>query len=445
MSSEHEQAENSLAVHTKLLCSAVFVVGREPGEYARNDLRTLAHAHDWDGCSIDVDHEAGRVSLSTDRATKTAVYNETQGCTLLLDDATAVAFDPATVDPDLPGPTAMDWPMGDRHAVDPEPDAVDLDALATALDRAVRDDPPGGLPPGTRAIVVVKDGRVVGERYAQGFARDTRHVSWSMGKSVTGALVGILVGEGHFDVTDPAPIADWRSDPRQEITIEHLLRMSSGLDCRRGGEDAAPGVAADHHNRVYFDATDVFKFATGRPLAREPGTEWRYRNCDTLSLGKVIRDTVESTGREYLAFPQRALYDRIGVRNMVHEPDPYGNFIMTGYNYGTARDWARFGLLHLRDGMWEGERILPAGWVEYVTTPAPAHPEAGYGGQFWLNRGGALADVPRDAFSARGARGQLTMVVPSLDAVLVRLGHTPSHEDDHHDALAGEILACLGA
>jgi CubicO group peptidase (beta-lactamase class C family) len=167
------------------------------------------------------------------------------------------------------------------------------------------------------------------------------------------------------------------------------------------------------------------------------------RNSPSVKERRPVCCPVASTGREYLSFPQRALYDKIGVRKMVHEPDPHGNFVLTGYNYGTARDWARFGLLHLRDGVWRGERILPSGWVDYVTTPAPAHPEGGYGGQFWLNRDGELPEVPRDAFSARGARGQLTMVIPSLDVVSVRLGHTPHHAAGHHNALVREIVDCV--
>lgn len=437
------QAANSLAVHAKLLCSAVFVVGRNPDEYVENDLRTLAHAHDWSRCSVDIDPDAETVTLSVGGVSRTAAHNGSQGCTLLPEGESSVHFDPVPVEPSLPAPAETAWPMGDRDAAPvPEPDA-----LATVLDRAVSDDPPDGMPPGTRAVVVVQDGDIVGERYADGFERDTRHLSWSMGKSVTAALVGILVGEGHLDVDDPAPIAAWQEDddPRGDITVDHLLRMSSGLDCRRGGDekDTTPGVAEDHHHRVYYHPIDVFEFATGRPLADEPGTTWRYRNCDTLALGRIVRETVEATGREYLSVPQRALYDRIGVRNAVHEPDPYGNLVTTGYNYGTARDWARFGLLHLRDGEWQGERVLPEGWVDHVTAPAPAHPENGYGGQFWLNAGGALPNVPTDAYSARGARGQLTMVVPSRNAVVVRLGHTPGHEDEQHDALVGPILDAL--
>jgi len=443
---KREQAEYSLARHTKLLASAVFVVGRNPYEYIENDLRTLNHYHDWDRASVDVDHDEQTVTVSIgENLSKTAIYHESLGCTLLPDGESDVYFDPVDVSPALDDPATMEWPMGSRNAVEHNPPGVDQEALSRTLDQITSTNPPQAMPPDTRAVVVLRGGKIIGERYASGYNRHTRHVSWSMGKSVTAALIGILVQEGHFDVDDPAPIDAWRDDERSEITIGDLLRMSSGLEFRRSSDETETVACTveDHHHRVYFDPIDVFEFVTSRPPELEPNTEWRYRNSDTLSLGKIIRDTVESTGRNYLEFPQRVLYDKIGVRNMVHEPDPYGNFILSGYNYGTARDWARFGQLHLQEGRWRGEQILPEDWVEYVTTPAPAHPEAGYGGQFWLNQGRELKEVPEDAFFALGYRGQVTMVIPSLDVVIVRLGHTPNYDHPYTNTLVREIIDCL--
>jgi CubicO group peptidase (beta-lactamase class C family) len=442
------RAANSLAEHTKQLCSAVFVVGRDPYEFVQHDLRTIDHYHNWDTVSVEIDRDDRTVTLADGRGNeRTAVYHPSQGCTLLPEGESEVSFEPVDVAPDLDAPHEQAWPMGDVDAVDHDPESVDRERLSTVLDRATVDPPTHAMPPGTRAIVVLKDGRIVGERYASGFNRRTRHVSWSMGKSVTSALIGVLVREGHFEVDDPAPIAEWRDDERRDIRLSDLLRMSSGLEFRRATDepDTPRYEPADDHHRPYFDAIEVFDFASSRPLEHEPNTVWRYRNCDPLTLGRIVRETVESTGRSYLEFPQRALYDRIGVRNMVHETDPYGNFIMSGFNYGTARDWARFGLLHLWDGEWLGERILPEGWVDFVTTPAPAHPEDGYGGQFWLNRDGELPDVPRDAYSARGYRGQVTMVVPSMDTVVVRLGHDPGSNFEQFNGLVREILDCVEA
>lgn len=443
---EQEQAEYSLARHTKLLCSAVFVVGRNPYEYIENDLRTLNHYHDWDTASVDIDYDDQTVTVSTDRnISKTAIYNPSLGSTLVPEGESDLYFDPIDVTPDLDDPSTMEWPMGNRNAVDPDPTNVDTKALSRTLDAVTSTNPPQGMPSNTRAIVVLKDGKIVGERYASGYNKDTRHVSWSMGKSVTSALIGILVEEGHFDVDDPAPIDAWQDDARREITISDLLRMSSGLEFRRSTDekDTVPCVAEDHHHRVYYNPIDVFEFVTSRPVELEPNTEWRYRNCDTLSLGKIIQDTVRNTDYSYLEFPQRALYDKIGVRSMVHEPDPYGNFILSGYNYGTARDWARFGQLHLQEGERNGERVLPEDWVDYITTPAPAHSEDGYGGQFWLNQGKELKEVPTDAFFALGYRGQVTMIIPSLDTVIVRLGHTPNYDHAHTNAIVREIIDAI--
>ena len=159
-----------------------------------------------------------------------------------------------------------------------------------------------------------------------------------------------------------------------------------------------------------------------------------------------MRQTVEAQGEDYLTFPQRRLFDKLGMRNMVLEPDPYGNFIMTGYDYGTARDWARFGLLHLHDGIWEGERILPEGWVEFISTPAPAAEEQQYGGQFWLNAGGSHPQIPRDTYWPAGAWGQFTMIVPSKDMVVVRMGHSVFQDEslvDYMDQVVSEIIAAV--
>jgi CubicO group peptidase (beta-lactamase class C family) len=198
---------------------------------------------------------------------------------------------------------------------------------------------------------------------------------------------------------------------------------------------------------IYHGAVDVFRHAIERPLEYPPNTIWRYHNCDPLTLGAIVRQTVEARGEEYLTYPQRALFDKIGIRDHVLEVDPWGNFVMTGFDYGTGRDWARFGLLHLWDGVWKpsGERILPEGWVEFVSTPAPADDTQGYGGQFWLNAGGRHPNIPRDAFWAAGAWGQLTMVIPSRDTVIVRLGHTRDSEtlDPYIDETFASILAAL--
>ncbi len=411
----------SIALGAKLTCSGVFVVGRDAREYLRNDAYPFIGV-DWDNIGVAVDREAQTLELSTPdgQIRKKAVYNGSQGCTLIPDGESGVLFTPVEVKSALPDPTTQLWPMGD--VIEPYSGRLEYDeaTLEAAVDMAFEKMDSSGTPLKTRAFLVLHKGRIVAERYARGFDKDSRHVSWSMGKSITAALVGLLVRDGHFTVDDPAPVTEWRDigDPRGEITIADLLHMSSGLDFKRlSGPDYF--TKESDHLYIYAGAIDAFALSVSKPSEFPPNTVYRYRNSDPLTLGSIIRETVEARGESYLTFPQRELFDKIGMRNMILEPDPYGNFLLTGFDYGTARDWARFGLLHLQDGMWQGKRILPEGWVDYVSTPAPAS-EGNYGGLWWIN---TAADVPA-GFYASGARGQRVMVLPDLDLVITRLGHS---------------------
>ena len=257
-----------------------------------------------------------------------------------------------------------------------------------------------------------------------------------MGKSLTGTLAGRLIQDGRLKMTGPAPVPEWQApgDPRRGIRMEDLFRMSSGLDFTlyEVMEQTPQGTyrissAYPDHYYVYPCALDVFRYAVSRRLRFPPGTVGRYRNCDPLTLGYLVRRAVEARGEEYFTFPQRALFDRIGIRRMVLDTDPYGNFILSGYEYGTVRDWARIGLLYLQGGVWQGERLLPEEFVEFVRTPAPGWfneegepSESRYGAMWWLNTTGNF-DAPADAFYAAGAGGQNTLVIPSRDLVVARL------------------------
>lgn len=220
--------------------------------------------------------------------------------------------------------------------------------------------------------------------------------------------------------------------------------MSSGLDFNNYGLGNENSLSIEnHHFRIYFDGIDVFEHAVSFPLAAEPGTRWSYLNSDPLTLGRIIRETVEGRGEDYHAFPWVALFDRIGIKNAVLETDAWGNFILTGYDYMSARDWARFGLLHLQEGMWEGERILPEGWVDFVRTPAPASESSNYGGQFWLNAGGAYDRIPTDAFWPSGFMGQNTVIIPSRDLVIVRLGPSPGGGAAYMNEYVGRVVDAI--
>lgn len=195
--------------------------------------------------------------------------------------------------------------------------------------------------------------------------------------------------------------------------------------------------------RVYFDSLDALKHAVNQPAKVPPGTRYSYLNSDPLSLGRIIRDTVEAQGEEYLMFPQRALFDRIGARSPVLETDAWGNFILSGYDYLSARDWVRFGLLYLNDGVWQGERMLPEGWTRFVATPAPADKKENYGGMFWLNRPPRMDQVPKDCYWSAGFMGQVTMVIPSRKLVVVRMGPSPSNVYPYLNDAIGRVLKAI--
>jgi len=319
----------------------------------------------------------------------------------------------------LPNGATMPWPMGDVLPATPLPAGIDTAKLRSAVDAAFAS--PDGF---TAAFVVVHDGRIVAERYANGANRDMQLESWSMGKSIVGTLIGVLVQQGALKLEDPAPVPAWRStpdDPRAKIRIIDLMRMSSGLRFSRGSPEDIPGY--HDHDLGYTGAIDAFAFATSVPLQFEPNTFGRYRNSDPLTLGMIIRDVIRKRGEDPLTFPQRALFDRIGIRKQVLETDPYGNFLLNGFDYGTARNWARIGMLYLNDGMWQGQRLLPEGWTKFVSTPAPAWKDSTYGAMVWVNARGVWPELPRDAFAFRGAGLQDTYVIPSRNLVIVRMGH----------------------
>jgi CubicO group peptidase (beta-lactamase class C family) len=436
--------ESRAAIGAHHLCAGLWVVGRD---YQRTAEEVLAQdiapfeIFSWDArFKYEIDSKRRRVTVSGPGIpSRSAQYNGDQGCSILPRGVENIYFKPVSVPRDLPDAAKEPWPMGDSGASAPLPNGVKTEVLEAALDWGMAQKEHN-----TRAIAVAYGGKIVGERYAPGWTKDTPQISWSQGKSITAALIGILVEQGHLKINDPAPVKEWQSpnDPRSQIRIRDLLRMSSGLDfANLGLSGPASYTLINKHMRIYFDGLNVFEHGvTQPPLEIQPNSQWRYRNSDPLTLGKIIRETVAAQGEEYLTFPQRALFDRIGARNFVLETDAWGNFILTGFDYGSARDWVRFGLLHLWDGLWQGERILPEDWVEFISTPAPADPARGYGGLFWLNRGGAWPGVPEDAFMASGLMGQHTMVIRSRDAVIVRLGPSPAGSGPYFTELVVRIL-----
>jgi CubicO group peptidase (beta-lactamase class C family) len=276
--------------------------------------------------------------------------------------------------------------------------------------------------------VVTWRGRLVAERYGQGITARTPLEGWSMGKSITATLFGILVKQGDYELSQPAPIPEWQSsgDPRAKIRIVDILHMSSGLRIKAPQDpDYDPSGTYPDHLYLYTGGIDSFHYAGTRPLQWPPNTIGRYHNTDPVLINYLIRLAVEKHGEDYLSFPQRALFDKIGIRTMVIETDPFGNFLGQGYELGSGRDWARLGNLYLHDGLWNDQRILPEGYAKFVSTLAPAWKADGrpiYGAFFWINGDGTFP-VSKDAYYMAGAGGQTTLIIPSHDLVVVRMGH----------------------
>ncbi len=424
--------EHAMAGFAKVLCSAVFITGLEVGEAAENVGYFVSKPEERQLVTDTVvDHENRAVHLTLNNGvTRTAKFYDDLGCVTLPRGADSVQFVPVPVTSALPDPMSQPWPTGDVPSDEPLPAGVDADKLAQAVDAAF--DPPEGM---TAAFLVVHRGRIIAERYMDGLDQNTQLESWSMGKSLTGTLMGTLIQQGVYELWEPAPIDVWHEtpgDPRANIRIGDIMRMSSGLrfvapqDPDYELEFGYPQGYPDHLY-VYTGAIDSHQWAITRPAQWPPNTVGRYRNSDPLAINYLIRKGVEQElGQDYHSYPQRALFDKIGIRKMYLETDPYGNFLLQGYEFGTGRNWVRLGMLYLQDGVWNGARILPEGWVEYVSTVAPAwaadnRPIYG-GGFFWINSTQTFP-VPRDAFYMAGAGGQYTIIIPSRDMVVVRLGH----------------------
>ncbi len=424
-----------VAYKAKAVCSGVFVSEREPTAVLagtdHDDLAILRFI------SVAIEAKTRTVTASAlGLFRRRAVYRDGLGCALALE---------GLIPPAFPGDEVVSGARGARPpgaGAPGDPPSSKRAALTAVLDRAFFEPNPK-RPRRTQAVVVVHRGEIVAERYAAGILRETPLPGWSMTKSVMNALVGILVWQERLKVGDPAPIPEWHGegDPRATITLDHLLRMSSGLRFDEGMADPRADVM-----RMLFDAGDASAFAARQPLVATPGTRWAYSSGTSNIIARVIRNTL-GDGAGYFGFPRRYLFDPIGMDGAVLETDAAGTFVGSSYLYATALDWSRFGLLYLRDGVWGRERILPDSWVAYSTTPAPADPAKRYGAHFWLKVPdeycGNGEGLPLDAFHAVGHEGQFVTIVPSEDAVIVRLGRTRYPKAWDQCAFVRETLAAL--
>ena len=409
----------------KQLCSCVFVSHRTQASVLADDLNRFPYSLATYEINRTAQWAESRMGPWTSRR---AIYRDGRGCVLLTDTETPPGL-PALV------PPVVEQPLPESQAMT----AVDYERLNAALDRAFAE-PDADRLQNTKAVVVLYRDTLVAERYAPGISADTPLPGWSMAKSVTNALVGILVRAGKLSVTQPAPVAAWQRDERQQITINDLLRMQSGLAWSENY------FAVSDVTRMIFLSEDMSSVAVHQPLAHPPGTVWSYSSGTTNIVSQIIREAVGE--KNYLAFPYRNLFAPLGMSSAVWETDLTGTFVGSSYLLATARDWAKFGSLYLNDGVWQGQRILPEGWIDYTTTPVTMAPQRQYGAHFWLNAGEIdnpadhpFPDAPTDTYFAQGFDGQNVFIIPSRQLVVVRLGTTTRGNFDQNQFLKSLLTA----
>jgi CubicO group peptidase (beta-lactamase class C family) len=414
----------------KVLCSAIFVCGRDIDPQRADEIAADSY---WLLRPFRAEIDRAGLSVTASFAgisPRTATYTPRLGATLTngkpLRAGSRVPYVPVARD------------VGDAWIEEPGGAA-----LQRVVDTAFAEPNPRRLRR-TRAVVVVRDGRIAAERYAPGFDRNTPLPGWSMTKSVLGALVGILIGDGRLSLADRELMPEWRApDPRAEIRLEDLLRMRAGLRFSEVYSNPSSDVL-----QMLYNCRDAAAYAASRPLRAQPGTVWAYSSGTTNILSAILRRRVGDA--EYLEWPRRVLFGPIGMRSAVLEPDPSGTFVCSSFMFATARDWARFGQLWADDGVCVGRRILPEGWVRFSRTPTPQSLNGNYGAHWWLKLnpelgGGTAAEarIPRDACHALGHEGQTLTIVPSLRLIAVRLGLSIHIDAWSHAQFIADLIDCL--
>jgi CubicO group peptidase (beta-lactamase class C family) len=414
----------------KIVCSNVFIAGREPEEVLNDDVQSPGSSVlRLMRVSVDRDRGVVRAGLLGFIGDGLAVAHPGVGCTVIPDGKLAGAAHPeAWSPPKVAGP-------GD-HRLWPDGDAVETDA---ALDKLIADDALTGVE--TRAVLVVQHGRLVAERYAQGFDSSTPQLGWSMGKAVMAGLIGVLVKDGRLGLDQRAlwPPGDGRAD----IRIADLLAMSSGLRFNEGY-----GAVSDV-TRMLFLEPDMAAFARAQPLDHPVGTFWSYSSGTAVMLARIFQD---AAGPEPLKVAHERLFGPLGMTSAVIESDVHGTWVGSSYMYATARDWARYGQFLLQQGVWQGREILPPGYVAMMSTPVAASGGQYGHGQVWIFGSDATRSdenpdlafgLPADTFWMLGHDGQSVAIIPSRDLVVVRLGLTPRREHYQPQLLVRALLHAL--
>jgi CubicO group peptidase (beta-lactamase class C family) len=356
-----------------------------------------------------------------------AIYREGLGATLI--DENFDVSKPFEIPKRSKLENNLPYPYGNLEPKDTVFATIDYQKLNAAVANAF--DEKGLKEKRTRSVVVLYKGKLIAEKYADGFTKDSRILGWSMTKSITGTLFGILQHQGKIDITKPAPIAEWQNDERKKITINDLLHMNSGLEWE---EDYSK---ISDVTKMLFIEEDMTKSQINKPLIGKPNNTWNYSSGTTNLLSGILRKQFK-THQEYLDFWYTNLLDKIGMNSAIIETDMAGNYVGSSYGWATTRDWAKFGQLYLNRGNWNGEQLFDKNWTKYVAFPTKTS-KGSYGAQFWLNAGKKFPNVPRNMFYASGYQGQMVAIFPSQDLVIVRMGLKEDPDFDFNGFLSGVV------
>ena len=410
-------AKSGAGFKAKTLCSALFISGRTPESVDQQEFNGLHPLLDY--ISVQIDRAGNQVQASLlGLGARKAVFRKGYGCTLTSPDKSLADL------PALPSVVpAKDDPIA--KGVQTAIPGIDYARLTTALDQAFAEPQPKD-PKRTRAVLVVKDGQLIAERYAPGFGPEMALAGYSMTKTLNGLMLGHLIDQGRLDLKAPAPVPAWQQpgDPRAVITLEQLVWMSSGL----GGDESASNPLSDLVKMI-FASDDIILYSNDIPSSKPPGTKFRYSTITSNILSGIIRRTMGENATDYYALPTNLIFKPLGASSALIEPDAAGTFVGGSFAYASARDWARIGQLLAQNGVWNGQQIIPQGWMAFASQPGPQGQVRQYGGQIWLNRpmpDGQLRmpKVPEDLLLMTGQFGQIVAAMPGQNVVIVRLGET---------------------
>jgi hypothetical protein len=408
----------------KSVASAHFIDGRslELIEKSDNDIKLVRLAN-----NAIFDKEQYATSSVFGLQKRKAIYREGLG-SLLIDadfDVTKPYLVPKRVQPKINLP----YPFGTNEPKDTVFANIDYSKLRKAVENAF--DKKGAFAKRTRSVVILYKDHLIAEKYEDGFDKNSKILGWSMTKSITATYFGILQYQNKININNPAPIQEWANDERAKITLNNLIQMNSGLEWEEKYDRICDAT------KMLFNSRDMGQVQLEKPLFGKPNQTWNYSSGTSNLLSKILRKQFK-TQQEYLDFWYSSLIDKIGMFSTVVETDMTGNYVGSSYAWATSRDWAKFGLLYLHNGNWNGEQLFDPSWSKYVSTPTPTS-NGKYGGHFWLNSSGKYPDAPRELYYASGFQGQKVIIIPSKDLVIVRMGLTDDESFDFNGFLKGVL------